>query len=844
MLLFLAACTTSTPPAVTLPVALPVATHAESRSASSFAYPVAGPDADLEAVLTDACERGDQSRYVRPLTLEIGLDGIAVVGESVLPLKKGMREDTTSLLLPPVFDALSGHVKLIKQIQAACPGNATPWRPDLLVVVDRRVPYDTVSAAIYSAGQAQFSEFWFLVDDAEPERRSGDPSRSPGSGSVVRALRSLRTGGPVMELAGETARLDGLGIDVMVQVDDWVPLTSTLARVSGLVTDAAPVVKAGGQVPVDRLIQAMDQLAPWFGGMVWLARSDDPAVGTVRDERSEVRGQVLDGTIAVLRGGLPKIGGVDPQSPNTNADRWPVMSGPDTIEVGQSFPLVVQLADLQRQDVVALGRALKAGELGDGEVGVIEGAGEGGALAVPLPNEGSALVDVVLSAPGFDVPVLEQTMQLYPSGDSTPARFSLTLREPTPNGAPAVEAWLFFHDPMPGSSGFARIARRFRVAGEPLGGLGTVPSGPVVDPERRETVADVLIVLVTDKRFGEDVAQVIVKTRGQEAIAVDFVDLPPGREAWVRTRLQSAGVTRGLDRKGAGAMPATLDGLGDEIWAKLVPKPVREALCNAQATLGTEWESVQLYTNETVIPWELARMRCGEEPGEFLGVAARFARWHVTQGFDATLPDPPSSLPVAQLTAIAPEYPANQALPSQAAELEALGQWPGFRRIGGAFDDVASLLKSGPRGIVHFAGHGTIAPGDVPRYALELEDGPMAPQAWRGLAPVLRTHPLVFFNACDIGRTDAVAGFVDGWAPAVLETGASGYIGGLWPLDDAGAAAFASRFYEVLDERIKAQRTVAVADVLRDVRAEVKSNGDPTFLAYAFYGDANLRVGR
>src|SRR5262249_20959609 len=33
-----------------------------------------------------------------------------------------------------------------------------------------------------------------------------------------------------------------------------------------------------------------------------------------------------------------------------------------------------------------------------------------------------------------------------------------------------------------------------------------------------------------------------------------------------------------------------------------------------------------------------------------------------------------------------------------------------------------------------------------------------------------------------------------------------------------------------------------VADVLRDVRHQFYETGDPTFLAYAFFGDANLRV--
>ena len=99
----------------------------------------------------------------------------------------------------------------------------------------------------------------------------------------------------------------------------------------------------------------------------------------------------------------------------------------------------------------------------------------------------------------------------------------------------------------------------------------------------------------------------------------------------------------------------------------------------------------------------------------------------------------------------------------------------------------------------------------------------------------------MFFNACDIGQGDKVANFVDGWAPAVLESGASGYIDGLWPLGDHGAAEFAKEFYRRFKEQLD-QGGAQIVEILRQTRRRFYDNGDPTFLAYVYYGDPDLTV--
>ena len=95
-----------------------------------------------------------------------------------------------------------------------------------------------------------------------------------------------------------------------------------------------------------------------------------------------------------------------------------------------------------------------------------------------------------------------------------------------------------------------------------------------------------------------------------------------------------------------------------------------------------------------------------------------------------------------------------------------------------------------------------------------------------------------------MGRAHRIANFVYGWAPTVLESGASGYIGSLWPLDDKSAAEFSIKFYQTLDERLQNGQNASVAGVLRETRKSFLESGDPNSLAYIFYGDPHLKVER
>jgi hypothetical protein len=132
----------------------------------------------------------------------------------------------------------------------------------------------------------------------------------------------------------------------------------------------------------------------------------------------------------------------------------------------------------------------------------------------------------------------------------------------------------------------------------------------------------------------------------------------------------------------------------------------------------------------------------------------------------------------------------------------------------------------------------------VVEYALQLDGAASLDlMSWRGMMhDEVRYHPLYFINACDVGRANRVLNFVDGWAPTVLDGGGSGFIGGLWSLSDKGAAEFAEHFYGGLRDALDRGQSASVAELVARSRREFFDSGDPTFLAYVFYGDVNLRM--
>jgi hypothetical protein len=535
-------------------------------------------------------------------------------------------------------------------------------------------------------------------------------------------------------------------------------------------------------------------------------------------------------------------------------ERYPTFESPERVEVGQELSVLFSLTE----------------ELRTPEAAVTEGAvTPEGRLQLELPADADAwTIEVALLAPGFTIRGADSaTITLPRSGSSSPARFRLVAE---PIGMPEQRRPIFVTLWHQGTY-LARVVRQVTVADPALAATGPALSSaraagpaPVATAAPLElqlglVPADLTLLLLHDRHpDGSATVTLMVESPHLQPTRGRF-DLPPDTSAWLGHQYEAlsalARVPRGTvvtPARGADlrspedtveAHVAFARGFGRTLYDRLAPPAFKAAFWTLRDALGESFRSIQVLSDDPLVPWELMRARRGAEETDFLGIDFRIARWHVSED-SMPLLRPPQGVELRDLVTIAPRY-AEDGLPYAPVEVEALRKLPGFRALPGRFDDVSRLFSGGGApGVIHFVGHGVVhaGAGVPPDYAIRLEDRDVDLMTFRGLATHDHGHhPLVFLNACDVGGAGHVLNFVEGWAPAVLEAGASGYVGGLWPLADRGAADFAARFYGLLDAGL-AGTSVAVTDLLRAARKRFYETGDPTYLGYVFYGDPNLRL--
>src|SRR5262249_41069187 len=111
-----------------------------------------------------------------------------------------------------------------------------------------------------------------------------------------------------------------------------------------------------------------------------------------------------------------------------------------------------------------------------------------------------------------------------------------------------------------------------------------------------------------------------------------------------------------------------------------------------------------------------------------------------------------------------------------------------------------------------------------------------------GVAGFERNTPLVFLNACEVGRQIPRLLDTGGFPATLLELQAGAVIAPLWSVDDATAFEIASEFYGLA----AGDPTVPIAEIVARVRRQAYER--PTFVdtyaAYSYFGDpiATLRL--
>lgn len=475
---------------------------------------------------------------------------------------------------------------------------------------------------------------------------------------------------------------------------------------------------------------------------------------------------------------------------------------------------------------------------------VIEGlTAEQGQIVLDLPKltDGARAwsIDVILSAPDFRIVGDDfQTIQLPLEGSSTMARYEVVLENVPASKQATVQAFLFHEGAFMGQIGRTVDAfDRLPTASPPVEETTTASGAAVSKNDSHE-----LHLIALDGERALVVVGEPGKIAAHSVVDFDRAALP----GFLRPKF-GAIRSRGLETFGQ-ADPVGMDmvrGLGSQLW-ELTPEPIRGHLLSIYGDASID--SLRIYTNVPDFPWELLRPATADGTKLApLGSRFRLGRWHLRMGMTG-LTVPPERVKYQELVAMMPTYEGEEALPALKRELTALEAVRGFRRVAGRASEVASVVRNPPNGVLHFAGHGsaTRSSGASTQYAMRLEDGAFDTLAFLGIEDkrLRERETVVFFNACELGQADATASIVEGWAPAMLDAGASGYIGALWPVGDDEAAAFAEAFYAELEASITATGEAVITDVLRCLRQRGAARKDPTWQAYLFYGDPDTSLVR
>jgi hypothetical protein len=480
------------------------------------------------------------------------------------------------------------------------------------------------------------------------------------------------------------------------------------------------------------------------------------------------------------------------------------------------------------------------------------------------------------------------TIELDKGQDSTVAQFHLRVRAGTPAGEPKLMATFWYNH------GFlARVERSVEIAavgdrtstthvpdtghppqradalaGDPGHGA---PNVPAVKGAARPMIARTAAVTAAEKpreagveldpAMGVPDLTIMERRNGDELLLTFVSRYGPGygwtvedtlpKEAEMRAYLHAKFAAMAQHGRGttvestgsATSAQASEDfarGFGNELWDRFAPPGLKKLYWQLRDA-GVRIRTIQVMSDDPIVPWELMRpaREGGKERQDFLGLTTRVARWQMGT---SPMSRPPQKLEVKRMVVVAPRYAGAMALSGAQAEAASLHTAEGFEEVRGDYSDFRALAANLPAGIVHFAGHGQVKDevGGA-QFAILLEDGEVVPSTWKELASASTTHPFYFFNACEVGQAQQAVSALDGWGPALLESGASGYMGALWPVNDKAAGAFAGNFYKWMG----ANPGMPVAEVVRATRQQTyEQTHDLSALAYVLYADPYLEVRR
>lgn len=290
------------------------------------------------------------------------------------------------------------------------------------------------------------------------------------------------------------------------------------------------------------------------------------------------------------------------------------------------------------------------------------------------------------------------------------------------------------------------------------------------------------------------------------------------------------------DATGVDQLIAELRGAGLAFFdaAPQIFRDVFWALIDANAPL----KSIAIVTAEPYFPWELMIPRrvvkgIPTERDNPLGVDFSIGRWT-----DPAVIAPVWKIKLSDSYVIAPDYKGAGDLKSAAEEARmVLDYFKGTKITPASFTQIRTTLLGEARSLIHFICHGeSEAVGQTLRLEGTDKLTSTALIGIKGLGDIIRSkQPVVFLNACQVGRTNPALIGVGGFAPAFIQLGASAVIAPLWNVSDDVAHEIAEEFYQ----SVKKNPSTPFSEIFSKIRAKAYDDvsGRDTYAAYCFFGD-------
>ena len=266
---------------------------------------------------------------------------------------------------------------------------------------------------------------------------------------------------------------------------------------------------------------------------------------------------------------------------------------------------------------------------------------------------------------------------------------------------------------------------------------------------------------------------------------------------------------------------------GAALWRELVPQALREQFWERQQRI----RQLTILADKDAVPWEVLYPR---DPGHDAGFLVE--QFPVTRAIFGRRSVRKIGLRPARF--VLPE----DSLPEARAEIDAVRrlidpEQPQGMLISG-LTPLQDLINSGDFGLLHFACHNRFDRTNGSSIMLDNVQFTPTLLTTAAIDRILElSAPTIFMNACRSAGLSATYNRLDGWASKFLEAGAGAFIGSLWAVCDGTAREFAQEFYNQL------QATSSLGEAVKQARrVAAKQTDDPTWLAYAVYGNPRATI--